>query len=171
MRNIKVRQLVITFRIAVEGVNAMSQVVSSVDAGQTYLELHHQVHRIVDQAMYSAGLSLGRAKVLMRLEAHGPMNQATLAGLLGFAPRSVTETVDVLEREGLVTRTEDPKDRRARIVSLTDSGREACATAMAVRRKTMDEIFGVLSPTERVQLVSLLTTIRTNLVQGVDCVR
>ncbi len=150
----------------------MSEVVSSVDAGQTYMELHHQLHRIVDQAMCSAGLSLGRAKVLMRLESHGPMNQATLAGLLGFAPRSVTETVDVLEREGLVTRTEDPNDRRARIVSLTDAGQEACATAAAVRTKTMNEIFGVLSPTQRAQLVSLLSTVRTNLVQGdTDCVR
>jgi DNA-binding MarR family transcriptional regulator len=150
----------------------MSKEVSSVDAGQTYMELHHQLHRIVDQAMCAAGLSLGRAKVLMRLESHGPMKQATLAGLLGFAPRSVTETVDVLEREGLVTRTEDPNDRRARIVSLTESGREACATAAAVRTKTMNEIFGVLSPTERAQLVSLLSTVRTNLVQGdTDCVR
>ena len=150
----------------------MSNSVSSVEAGQTYMELHHQLHRIVDQAMCRAGLSLGRAKVLMRLDAHGPMNQATLAGLLGFAPRSVTETVDVLEREGLVTRAEDPHDRRARIVSLTDAGRAACLTAAEVRTKTMDEIFGVLSPTERAQFVALLTTVRTNLVQGeTDCVR
>ena len=144
----------------------MSRAVSPVDAGLTYLELHHQLHRIVDQAMSSAGLSLARAKVLMRLDSHGPMNQATLAGLLGFAPRSVTETVDGLERDGLVTRTEDPHDRRARIVALTASGREAFEAAMTVRSKTMDEIFGVLSPAERAQLVSLLTTIRTNLVQG-----
>jgi DNA-binding MarR family transcriptional regulator len=150
----------------------MSEAVSSVDAGQSYMELHHQLHRIVDQAMCAAGLSLARAKVLMRLDAHGPMNQATLAGLLGFAPRSVTETVDVLERDALVTRTEDPHDRRARIVALTPSGREAVETSMAVRRKTMDEIFGVLSPAERAQLVSLLTTIRTNLTQGdTDCVQ
>ena len=82
----------------------MSEAVSSVDAGQIYMELYHQLHRIVDQAMCSAGLSLARAKVLMRLDAHGAMNQATLAGLLGFAPRSVTETVDGLERDGLVQR-------------------------------------------------------------------
>lgn len=143
----------------------MPKLVSSVEAGQSYLELHHQVHRIVDQAMCAAGLSLGRAKVLMRLESHGPMNQARLAELLGFAPRSVTETVDVLEREGLVTRNEDPHDRRARIVSLTDAGRDACATASTVRQKTMDDIFGVLDPSERAQLLSLLTTIRTNLAQ------
>jgi DNA-binding MarR family transcriptional regulator len=144
----------------------LSGTVSPVDAGQTYMELHHQLHRIVDRAMCSAGLSLARAKVLMRLDSHGPMNQATLAGLLGFAPRSVTETVDGLERDGFVARSEDPQDRRARIVSLTASGREAVKAATAVRSKTMDEIFGVLGPAERAQLVSLLTTIRTNLVQG-----
>lgn len=144
----------------------MTDQVSSVDAGQAFMELHHQLHRIVDQAMSSAGLSLARAKVLLRLDAHGPMNQATLAGLLGFAPRSVTETVDGLERDGLVTRTEDPHDRRARIVAMTESGRDALAAATAVRSTTMDEIFGVLTPVERAQLVSLLTTIRTN-VQGV----
>ena len=144
----------------------MSRTVSSVDAGQAYMELHHQLHRIVDQAMSSAGLSLARAKVLMRLDSHGPMNQATLAGLLGFAPRSVTETVDLLERDGLVTRAEDPHDRRARIVALTAAGRDAFEAAMIVRTKTMDEIFGVLTPAERAQLVSLLTTVRTNLVQG-----
>jgi DNA-binding MarR family transcriptional regulator len=150
----------------------MSKSVSSVDAGQSYMELHQQLHRIFEQAMSAAGLTLGKAKVLMRLNTHGPMNQATLAGLLGFAPRSVTEAVDGLERDGLVTRTEDPNDRRARIITLTEAGRDACEAAMSVRSKAMNETFGVLSPAERAQLVSLLTTIRTNLVQGEsDCGR
>jgi DNA-binding MarR family transcriptional regulator len=118
--------------------------------------------------MAAAGLSLGRAKVLIRLDAHGAMNQATLANHLGFAPRSVTETIDALEREGLVTRSEDPNDRRARIVELTDRGREAAELASTVRKKAMDEVFGVLSPTERAQLVSLLDTVRKNLTQGDD---
>jgi DNA-binding MarR family transcriptional regulator len=144
----------------------MAKVISSVDAGQTFMELYHQLHRIIDRTMSGAGLSLARAKVLTRLDSHGSMNQATLAGLLGFAPRSVTETIDGLERDGLVTRTEDPQDRRARIVALTASGRQALELAMTVRSKAMDEIFGVLSPAERAQLVSLLSTIRTNLVQG-----
>jgi DNA-binding MarR family transcriptional regulator len=143
-----------------------SRDVSAVEAGQAYLELHHQLHRIVDQAMSGSGLSLARAKVLMRLSDHGPMNQATLAGLLGFAPRSVTDTVDALERDGLVSRAEDENDRRARIVALTPAGRAALETAQAVRLKSMDQIFGTLSPAERSTLVGLLTTIRTNLPSG-----
>ena len=147
-----------------------SRDVSALEVGQTYLELHHQLHRIVDQTMTCAGLSLARAKVLMRLDERGAMNQATLAGLLGFAPRSVTDTVDALERDGLVTRVEDQHDRRARIVTLTPAGTEALQASRAVRLKTMDEIFGVLSPAERATLVALLTTIRTNLTSGdINC--
>src|SRR3954464_10788035 len=103
----------------------MARSVSPVQAGQAFMEVHHQTHRIVERAMSAQGLSLGRAKVLMRLGLNGAVNQATPPGPLGFAPRSVTETVDALERDGLVTRKDDPRDRRARIVELTDSGRDA----------------------------------------------
>ena len=140
--------------------------VSAVEVGQAYLELHHQLHRSVDQAMTTAGLSLARAKVLMQLSDRGPMNQAALAGLLGFAPRSVTDTVDGLERDGLVVRTEDERDRRVRIVALTPAGRDALAAAQIVRLKMMDEIFGSLSAPERDTFAALLNKIRTNLASG-----
>jgi DNA-binding MarR family transcriptional regulator len=140
--------------------------VSALEVGQAYLELYHQLHRLVDQTMSSAGLSLARAKVLMRLSEGGPMNQATLAGLLGFAPRSVTDIVDALERDGMVTRTEDKADRRARIVALTPAGHDAFAIAQVTRQKVMDEIFGSLSARQRASLAALLTTIRTNLPSG-----
>lgn len=145
-----------------------ARTLSTLKVGQSYLELHHQLHRVIDQAMSDTGLSLARFKVLMRISEHGPMNQSTLAGLLGFAPRSVTDTVDALEREGLVTRTEDTQDRRARIVALTPAGRNAFEAAHVVRLKVMDEIFGSLSARERSTLVALLTKIRTNLASGED---
>ena len=140
--------------------------VSALEVGQTYLELHHQLHKLIDQAMSSAGLSLARFKVLTRLADGGTMNQATLAGLLGVAPRSVTDTVDGLERDGFVTRADDAHDRRARIVELTPSGRDALASVQTVRRKAMDDIFGTLSPQQRATLAGLLTTIRVNLPSG-----
>jgi DNA-binding MarR family transcriptional regulator len=139
---------------------------SALEVGQAYFELYHRLHRVVDQTMSSAGLSLARAKVLMRIHERGPMNQATLAGLLGFAPRSVTDTVDTLERDGLVVRTEDENDRRARIVALTPAGHEAYVSAQATRAKAMEEIFGSLSPGERDSFVALLTKIGTNLPSG-----
>ncbi|MBE7188922.1 MarR family winged helix-turn-helix transcriptional regulator [Jatrophihabitans endophyticus] len=143
--------------------------VSPVEVGQAYFELHHLMHRIVDRTMSCEGLSFARTKVLMRIANEGPMNQATLAGLLGFAPRSVTETVDALEREGLVTRTEDPHDRRARIVAITPAGTEAHEAAMAVKAKAMTEIFGSLTTEQRGTLLSLFDSIRSTLVPGDTC--
>ena len=143
-----------------------SRDVSAAELGQAYFELHHRVHRLVDQAMTAAGLSLARAKVLMRLRDCGPMNQARLAGMLGFAASSVTDIVDALERDGLVTRAGDPSDRRARVVSLTRAGNEAFEAAQIVRLKAMDEIFGSLTATQRAGLAAVLTTIGTKLQSG-----
>ena len=133
--------------------------VSPYDVGQRYLELHHRLHRLVDEEMAATGVSLSRAKVLNQLAEHGPMNQANLAGRLGFAPRSVTDTVESLERDGLVRRAEDPFDRRARVVAITPDGREALTRAMTAKHQMFDQIFGALDAPARVQFVALLTTI------------
>ena len=137
--------------------------VSPADLGQQYLELHHRLHRLVDEAMSSAGLSLSRAKVLMQLRDCGPMNQAALANRLGFAPRSVTDTVDALECEALAVRTTDPNDRRARLVQMTPAGAAALAEAMTVKKLAMNQIFGALDAPARAEFAALLTAIQTRL--------
>ena len=103
---------------------------STVEIGQLYFGLHHRIHRLVDEAMNAAGLSLSRAKVLGVLAECGPVKQATVACKLGFAPRSVTDTLDALEREGLATRGPDPNDRRAWLVEITPAGRTALEQAL-----------------------------------------
>lgn len=148
-----------------------SRDVTALEVGQAYFGLHHDLRRTVDQTMAAAGLTLARAKVLMHLSEDGPMNQARLAGLLGFAARSVTDTVDALVRDGLVTRKECPNDRRARIVALTAEGEKASELAAVVRLKAMEEIFGSLSAADRASLRTLLQSVRTNLPSGdKDCV-
>ncbi|MGK8465672.1 MarR family winged helix-turn-helix transcriptional regulator [Nocardia cyriacigeorgica] len=52
-----------------------------------------------------------------------------LADAAGMTQQSMGELVTHLERHGLVERRIDPADRRARVVWLTDSGREALALA------------------------------------------
>ncbi|WP_407647118.1 MarR family transcriptional regulator [Actinacidiphila soli] len=50
--------------------------------------------------MAAAGLSLARTKLLRVLDEQGPTRLSSLADQLGFAARTVTETVDGLERDG-----------------------------------------------------------------------
>jgi DNA-binding MarR family transcriptional regulator len=45
-----------------------------------------------------------------------------LAELLTVTPRTMTDIVDVLERDGLVKRVPDPDDRRSVLAVLTEAG-------------------------------------------------
>lgn len=98
------------------------------DVGLRFLTVAHQTRSAVDQHMATAGLSLSRTKLLQLLAQHGAMHQAELAEALGQAPRSVTQTVEALERLHLITRATDPTDRRRKTVDLTDKGR-LCSTS------------------------------------------
>lgn len=68
------------------------------------------------------GQSSARWQVLGR--AYQPRTVAAMARELGHARQSVQRVADVLEREGLVAYTDNPDDRRARLVELTPAGRE-----------------------------------------------
>src|ERR1017187_1113154 len=66
--------------------------------GELYLEVHHRMRRAFDGGMSACGLSLARTKVLSQLQ-RGPARPSVLAAEFGFAPRTVTELVDTLERD------------------------------------------------------------------------
>lgn len=79
-----------------------------------------------------------------------------LAERLRIAARSATDVVDQLESKGFVTRSPDPRDRRAVIVAATPAGRELHDAILAERRIRSEEFFGPLSPSERDDLAALL---------------
>ncbi len=105
--------------------------------------------------------SQGRAlDVLARGAHHGGqmirLNQ--LAERLHIAPRSVTTVVDALETAGLVGRVQDPDDRRAILLRLTEEGERMVARIDGVRREFAREYFGAISPDDRTGLLRLLQT-------------
>ena len=137
--------------------------VSASEVGHLYLEMHHRLRKAVDEAMCASGLSLARAKVLGQLTEHGPMKQAMLASRLGIAPRSVTDTLDALERDGLAERRADPADRRAWITEITPAGSKALGRAMSAKYQVMEQIFGALEPQARAALAAQLQAIAASL--------
>jgi DNA-binding MarR family transcriptional regulator len=75
-------------------------------------------------AIEAAGVRCEPAGVhlLGRLSLLGPVRLTELACSLGLDPSSVSRQVSSVERSGLVTREEDPGDRRAVRLVLTDRG-------------------------------------------------
>ena len=80
-----------------------------------------------------AGQTSARWQVLAMVE-ESPATVAQIARTLGLARQSVQRVADVLERAGLIAYMDNPRHRRARLVSLTPKGRAAIASIQAAQR-------------------------------------
>jgi DNA-binding MarR family transcriptional regulator len=111
----------------------------------------------VEARLAEVGLSLAKLAALDRLTDAGeslPLGQ--LAERLRCVKSNVTQLVDRLEADGLVSRTADPNDRRSRLAMLTEAGRAAYAKGTEIRIQAERELFGALSSDESSKLHELL---------------
>jgi DNA-binding MarR family transcriptional regulator len=79
---------------------------------------------------------------------------------------NVTGIADLLEREGLVTRTGDPDDRRALRVRLTAAGRRSFRAMAESHERWIVEAFATLDRTELRSLADLLARVRAHVRAG-----
>jgi len=115
----------------------------------------HRLRNQANERLRECGLSLARLKVMDSLEAQ-PRRMREVSDALGVVPRTLTDTVDGLETEGLVRREEDPEDRRATLLRLTEPGRERLHAARALLDSGNRARTSRLSAAEREQLLALL---------------
>ncbi|MFG3524730.1 MarR family transcriptional regulator [Nocardia sp. 852002-20019_SCH5090214] len=76
------------------------------------------------------GMPFSRFRVLRRL-LPGPLPLKELARVATMDAPATTVVVNDLEARGLVSRETAPDDRRRKLVTITDAGREVIAQAMA----------------------------------------
>jgi DNA-binding MarR family transcriptional regulator len=136
---------------------------SSVETAELMFGCFKRMRRLVDAELSECGLSLSRTKILSELSHNGPVNQSSLATTFDLAPRTMTELVDTLERDGLVERKPDPADRRARHVHLTPAGDQAQQQAAAVRKRLIDRVLGTLNDQQRDGLATALRLIEVEI--------
>ncbi len=70
------------------------------------------------------GISSRHRKVFMHLASNGASRSVDLAETIGVRPQSMMKTVHELENLGLISRSQDPSDSRAKLVALTQKGRK-----------------------------------------------
>jgi DNA-binding MarR family transcriptional regulator len=85
--------------------------------------------------------------------------QRELSEFLDLDPSQVVALVDVLEQRGLVERLTDPKDRRSRMIAVTDEGHRVEQRGYELTEASDREVLACLTAAEREQLRELLTRI------------
>jgi DNA-binding MarR family transcriptional regulator len=86
------------------------------------------------------GLLLADNEALINLELQ-PMRMSDIAEKLVLSRGGTTKVIDRLEELGHVTRRQDPDDRRATLVEITESGRQARADARAVVDGRLEQLW------------------------------
>lgn len=110
---------------------------TTIHVRDTCLCLHVQraaraLARRFDEALRPVGLTNGQFSLLMSLNRPEPAGMGGVANLLAMDRTTLTAALKPLERRGLLTVASDPKDGRARVLSLTDAGRAVLARAVPI---------------------------------------
>ena len=107
----------------------------------------------------AVGLSFVKVKALRRLLA-GPLPMRDLAATLVVDKPYMTQVVDALEERALVLRTVDVRDRRCRIVSLTDEGREVALRSEEILTRP-PAVLAQLPDADLAELTRILSSLPT----------
>jgi DNA-binding MarR family transcriptional regulator len=113
------------------------------------------------------GLTKEEFKVLMQLHA-GPQTHGALCRQLDVSTGAMTNRLDKLERAGLVSRSQDPNDRRGVTLTLTDSGAERLDAYIDRGAHRERQLLGGLSAGDKRQLHELLTKLVDSLEAELD---
>jgi len=110
------------------------------------------------ERMAMAGLTLTPVQfaALSAIRAHPGIDQATVAGLVAYDRATLGKVIDKLDARGLVRREVSPRDRRARVLSLTSAGEELYRAARPHVEAIQPEMLAGLDADERATLLRLL---------------
>jgi DNA-binding MarR family transcriptional regulator len=112
--------------------------VEAMVAATSLARSHQIVLGRINSALSQFSLTFSRyeALALLSFARNGSMAMARMGERLQVHPTSVTSTIDRLERDGLVTRSPHPDDRRATLATLTKDGRNMLNAATSALPKT-----------------------------------
>ncbi|WP_109833054.1 MarR family winged helix-turn-helix transcriptional regulator [Reichenbachiella versicolor] len=84
----------------------------------------HGISRMYNQGGAKEGVSASTGFVLLNIDKYDGTPATKIAPALGMEARSLTRLLKNMEESGLITRVQDPEDRRSVRIRLTEQGKE-----------------------------------------------
>jgi DNA-binding MarR family transcriptional regulator len=104
----------------------------------------------------STGLSMPQFSVLMQLHHKGVCGVSDISERFDVTNAAASQLVDKLVQSGFIKREEDPQDRRAKLLNLTEKGKELIQQGIEERYRWVDQLAERLTMEERVQVSDAL---------------
>ena len=121
---------------------------------QRWLELFMRSNvRSLIQFTKEHGLSMSQICALFNID-HEQCGVSGIGEHLGVSSAAVSQMLQRLVKQGLVLRSEDPEDRRAKQVVLTDKGRRILEEVITARQGQLEQLARAMTAVEKEQVVA-----------------
>jgi DNA-binding MarR family transcriptional regulator len=117
--------------------------------------MHHSMRERAHFAK-ATGLSMPQFGILMQLHYRHNCGVSDLSERFDITNAAASQLVEKLVQSGLIQREEDPNDRRAKLLNLTDKGRDLIQQGLEGRYRWVDEVAGKLTAEERAKVSEAL---------------
>ena len=117
----------------------------------------HRSMRDFKRFMDETDLSFSQMSVLMRLFHGSNCGVSEIGEQLGITNAAASQTVDRMVQLGLIERTEDPDDRRAKRLALTQKGRTVMEKGIEARSQWVEDLTDALTPEQQSLTILALT--------------
>ena len=107
--------------------------------------------------MDETALSFSQINILMRLLHGGSIGVSEIGGQLGVTNAAASQAVERMVQLGLIERTEDPTDRRAKKLALTPEGRRLIEQGIEVRSQWVEGLTQALTLEQQDMIITALT--------------
>ena len=117
----------------------------------------HRSMRGWNQFAKSTGLSMPQFSILMQLHYKGPCGMSEISERFDVSAAAASQLVDKLVQAGYIERTEDPNDRRAKLLKLSAKGAKLVDDGIQERYRWMDELTSRLSAADQTKISEALS--------------
>ncbi len=105
----------------------------------------------------ATGLSMPQFSILMQLYQHGYCGISDISDRFEITNAAASQHVENLVQAGLIGRTEDPRDRRAKQIQLSEKGRALVQNGFTARYQWVDQLARSIEPKDQEKIAEALS--------------
>jgi len=121
----------------------------------TEIFMQHSMHNFIRHSKDN-GISMSQIGALFHIHHKGHCGVTDLGEDIGVTSAAASQLLERLVQQGLVTRSEDPQDRRVKQIVLTEFGKGILKESIRARQGWLNDLSGTLSPAEKEQVMAAL---------------
>ena len=120
------------------------------------ISAHHAMRGWAHHAR-ATGLSVPQFSILMQLYQHGYCGISDISDRFEITNAAASQHVENLVQAGLIDRSEDPRDRRAKQIQLSEKGRGLIQHGFGARYQWVDQLARCIDPKDQERIAEALS--------------